>query len=136
MASPVRITRKPLPTDLKKEPILEIVETNDSDIVEQPPAAYTKSLRILGWELSAHRLPSIPHKKPRQGQRVYGLISEKFDRAVPPNRKYLGKSRRTFLIILAVICLLLFVLIVGLAVGLTVGKKGYVATKNVALQPD
>jgi hypothetical protein len=129
MASPVRIARKPLPADLKKEPTLEVVESNESDIVEQPPATYTKSLRIFYWELSARRLPAIRHKKPGHGGRVYGLFREKFDRIVPPNRKYLGKSRKTLLITLAVIFLLLFGLIVGLAVGLTFGKKGYVATK-------
>ena len=134
MASPMRIARKPLPADLK-EATLEVVESNESDIVAQPPATYTKSLRIFGWELSAHRLPAIPHKKPGHG-RVYASFFEKLDTIVPPHRKYLGKSRRTLLIILAVIFLLLIVLIVGLAVGLTVGKKGYVSTTNVTFQPD
>jgi len=130
MASPARIARKPLPADL------EVVESNESDIVEQPPAAYTKSLRIFGWELSAHRLPAILHTKPRHGQRVYASFFERFDTIVPPHRKYLGKSRKTLLIILAVIFLLLIVLIVGLAVGLTLRRKGYVSTTNVTLHPD
>jgi len=135
MASSARIARKPLPADLK-EATLEVVESNESDIVEQPPATYTKSLRIFGWELSAHRLPALPHTKPGHRQRVYASFFEKFDTIVPPHRKYLGKSRRTLLIILAVIFLLLIVLIVGLAVGLTVGRKGYVSTTNVTLQPN
>jgi len=126
MASPVRIARKPLPADLKKEPELEGEEINESDIVEQPPVTFTKSLRIFGWELSAHRLPATLHKPG-----VYASFSEKFDRIVPSNRKYFGRSRRTLLIILAVIFLVLIGLIIGLAVGLTIGKKGYDATTRI-----
>lgn len=123
MASLARIARKPLPADLK-DATLETVESNESDIVEQPLAIYAKSLRIFGWELSAHRLPAIPQRKHENRKGVYALFLEKFDRAVPSNRRYLGKSRRTFLFILAGIFLLLIGLIVGLAVGLTVGRKG------------
>jgi hypothetical protein len=124
MSSPVRIARKPLPADLKKELVLEAVQSNDSDIVEQPLATHSKSLRIFGWEFSAYRLPSTPHK-PGYGQGVFASFSEKFNRVVPPNRKYLGRSRKTLLIVLVAIFLVLIGLIVGLAVGLTIGRKGY-----------
>jgi len=134
MASSVRIARKPLPADLKKEETLEIVESNESQVVEQPPVSYTKSLRIFGWELSAHRLlPTPDEMKPGHQQGFYASFSEKFDRIVPSNRKYLGRSRRTFLIILAVVLLVIIGLVIGLAVGLTVGRKGYGATKSVTL---
>ena len=131
MASSTRIARKPLPADLKKEPALEVVEINESDVVEQSLATYTKSLRIFGWELSVHRLPITPHKNPGYGYGVYASFLDKFDRAVPPNRKYLGRSRRALLIMLAIILLVLIGLIVGLAVGLTLGRKGYGATTRI-----
>jgi len=133
MASPIRIARKPLPADLKREQVVEVVQSSDSDIVERPLATHAKSLRIFGWELSAHRLPSTP-PKPGYGQGVYTSFSEKFDRVVPSNRKYLGRSRKTFLIVLVVIFLVLFGLIIGLAVGLTVGRKGYGPTIRIIVR--
>lgn len=45
-------------------------------------------------------------------------LSDRFDRILPPHRRYLGRSRRTFLVIIAAIFLCLLALIIGLAVGL------------------
>jgi hypothetical protein len=44
---------------------------------------------------------------------------------LPPHRRYLGRSRRTLLIIVLVAFLCLLALIIGLAVGLGGGSKKY-----------
>lgn len=50
-------------------------------------------------------------------------LSDRFDRMLPPHRRYFGRSRRTILIIILVVFLCLLALIIGLAVGLTKGSK-------------
>ncbi|KAF2637876.1 hypothetical protein P280DRAFT_385472, partial [Massarina eburnea CBS 473.64] len=56
-------------------------------------------------------------------------ISARFDRVLPPHKRYLGRSRRTLLIPVGVIFLLLLGLIIGLAVGLSSKSK----TQNLPL---
>jgi hypothetical protein len=46
-------------------------------------------------------------------------LSDRFDRILPPHRRYLGLSRRTVLIALLVAFVCLLALIIGLAVGLS-----------------
>lgn len=46
-------------------------------------------------------------------------LSDRFDRMLPPHRRYLGRSRRTLIIALLVASISLLALIVGLAVGLS-----------------
>lgn len=41
------------------------------------------------------------------------------DKVVPPHRTYLGRSRKTFLLVLLVIALAILALIIGLAAGLS-----------------
>lgn len=129
MASPMRIERKPLPGDLKKEPTLESdveMDLADFEAKEQRPTSQNKSMRILGWEISAHRVDQLPQPAVgRSRKRRFAGFSEKFDKAVPPNQKYLGRSRRTFLIIVGVLLFVLIGLLVGLSVGLTIGRRGY-----------
>jgi hypothetical protein len=52
-------------------------------------------------------------------------LSDRFDRILPPHKRYLGRSRRTLLIIILVAFLCLLALIIGLAVGLGRGSKKY-----------
>lgn len=52
-------------------------------------------------------------------------LSDRFDRMLPPHRRYFGRSRRTLLIIILVAFLCLLALIIGLAVGLSGGSKKY-----------
>jgi hypothetical protein len=52
-------------------------------------------------------------------------LADRFDRVLPPHRRYLGRSRRTLLIIILVAFLCLLALIIGLAVGLGGGSKKY-----------
>ncbi|KAF2013047.1 hypothetical protein BU24DRAFT_425610 [Aaosphaeria arxii CBS 175.79] len=57
-------------------------------------------------------------------------ISDRFDRILPPHKRYLGRSRRTLLIGIGVVFLLLLGLIIGLAVGLSKKSSG---PKNIPL---
>lgn len=129
MASPMRIERKPLPGDLKKEPTLESdleLDLSDVEAKEERATVPSKSMRVLGWEITAHRAPpptSPQTSRPRTGR--FAAFHEKFDQAVPPNQKYLGRSRRTFLIVVGLILFVLICLVIGLAVGLTIGRRGY-----------
>jgi hypothetical protein len=50
-------------------------------------------------------------------------ISDRFDRVLPPHKRYFGRSRRVLLIAIGVIALLVLALIVGLAVGLSKKSK-------------
>jgi phosphotransferase system glucose/maltose/N-acetylglucosamine-specific IIC component len=50
-------------------------------------------------------------------------ISRRFDRVLPPHKRYFGRSRRVLLIAIGVIFLLLLALIIGLAVGLSKKSK-------------
>jgi hypothetical protein len=52
-------------------------------------------------------------------------LSDRFDRILPPHKRYLGRSRRTLLIVILVAFLCLLALIIGLAVGLN-GPKKYI----------
>lgn len=51
-------------------------------------------------------------------------IADRFDRILPPHRRYFGRSRHTLLIVIGIAFLCLLALIVGLAVGLS-GKSKY-----------
>jgi len=46
-------------------------------------------------------------------------LSDRFDRMMPPHKRYLGRRRRTFLIVLLVAFVCLLALVIGLAVGLS-----------------
>jgi hypothetical protein len=52
-------------------------------------------------------------------------LSDRFDRVLPPHKRYFGRSRRTLLIVILVAFLCLLALIIGLAVGLSGGSKKY-----------
>lgn len=52
-------------------------------------------------------------------------LSDRFDRMLPPHKRYFGRSRRTLLIAILVAFLCLLALIIGLAVGLSGGSKKY-----------
>ena len=50
-------------------------------------------------------------------------LKQKFDSAMPPQKKYLGMKRNIFLLALLAVILSLLALIIGLAVGLTQKSK-------------
>jgi hypothetical protein len=53
-------------------------------------------------------------------------LSDRFDRILPPHKRYYGRSRRTLLLAILALFLCLLALVVGLAVGLTRKSGGYV----------
>lgn len=81
--------------------------------VEKPPS---------DWELpeeGTSRKFRIPIARRAAGW----AIADRFDRLLPPHKRYLGRSRRTFLICVGVVFVVLLSLIIGLSVGLTRKSK-------------
>lgn len=89
-------------------------------------------------EVDTHRSAESTWDIPEEGQNkkkrnIFGAgtgatgwaLKDRFDRVLPPHRKYLGRSRRTLLIAILVAFLCLLALIIGLAVGLSGGSKKY-----------
>jgi hypothetical protein len=89
-------------------------------------------------EVDTHRSVESTWDVPEEGQskkrrNVFGVgtgatgwaLKDRFDRVLPPHRRYLGRSRRTLLIIILVAFVCLLALIIGLAVGLSGGSKKY-----------
>ncbi|KAF2748795.1 hypothetical protein M011DRAFT_466567 [Sporormia fimetaria CBS 119925] len=89
---------------------------------KEPLPAHTTSPNASDWEL-----PQEGTSKPTRrwlGTTALGwTIADRFDRVLPPHKRYLGRSRRTFVIALVALLLILLALVVGLAVGLT-NKSG------------
>ena len=79
-----------------------------------------------GWEI-----PEVGQGKRRRNRMGAGYgtgatrwaLSDRFDRMLPPHKRYFGRSRSTLLIIILVALLCLLGLIIGLAVGLSGSKK-------------
>lgn len=57
------------------------------------------------------------HAGPRKPLR--SILVSKLDTALPPHRRYVGLSRKVFLLVLVGVSLALLALIIGLAVGLS-----------------
>ncbi|KAF2188661.1 hypothetical protein K469DRAFT_703264 [Zopfia rhizophila CBS 207.26] len=83
-----------------------------------PPPTHTNNPSAPDWEV-----PKEGAQKRFRfhigGAATRWAISDRFDRFLPPHKRYLGRSRRTLLIAIAVLFVLLLGLIIGLAVGLT-----------------
>jgi hypothetical protein len=94
--------------------------------VGQPTQAHLK-------EVDTTRVAEASWDAPEDGQsrKKFGgvglgttwALSDRFDRILPPHRRYFGRSRRTLLIAILVAFLCLLALIIGLAVGLNGSKK-------------
>lgn len=98
------ITRKELP---KRE-------------VDEPTTAHLKE--IGPGDTSTWEVPEERQSKKRGlhlGAGAGWALSDRFDRVLPPHKRYLGRSRRTFLIVLLVALVCLLALVIGLAVGLS-----------------
>ncbi|KAH6611910.1 RlpA-like double-psi beta-barrel-protein domain-containing protein-containing protein [Boeremia exigua] len=68
---------------------------------------------------------NVPGEGPSKKRRIHlgagagWAVTDRFDRVLPPHKRYFGRSRRTFLIALLVTFVCLLALIIGLAVGLS-----------------
>ncbi|KAL6711039.1 hypothetical protein ACN47E_006914 [Coniothyrium glycines] len=102
--------------------------------VQEPSPAHLKEVETRntasdsGWDIPTES--KRKHMRFGAGASATGwALSDRFDRMLPPHRRYLGRSRRTFLIAVVVLFICLLALIVGLAVGLSKGTK----TQNLPL---
>jgi hypothetical protein len=81
---------------------------------EAPAASHEKAVEIPEWENAAVNGGANGAKKTNRPGRSF-----KLDSVLPAHKKYLGMSRKLFLIVLLAIFLAILALIIGLAVGLT-----------------
>jgi hypothetical protein len=88
-------------------------------------------------ELSASASWDAPEAQTKKKHSPFGAsatatgwaLSDRFDRILPPHRRYYGRSRRTLLLAILALFLCLLALVVGLAVGLTRKSGGYVLSR-------
>ncbi|PSN63786.1 hypothetical protein BS50DRAFT_576403 [Corynespora cassiicola Philippines] len=92
---------------------------------KQPLPAHTNGADNSGWDIPEEGISKRRHIHLGLGaSSTRWAIADRFDRILPPHRRYLGRSRRTFLIAIAILLLCLLALIIGLAVGLTKKNSG------------
>lgn len=92
------------------------------EALKEPLPAHTNATSGPDWDLPAGGTAS--KRRNRLGGSATGwAISDRFDRILPPHKRYLGRSRRTLLIAIAIVLLLLLGLIIGLATGLNKKSK-------------
>jgi hypothetical protein len=120
-----QIARKPLP----EKPLSEDFKKDTEDIervsteIQEPPPVHAKNFKVFGWELSAHRPTPPPYSDTTVYASAKPTMAQRFDKVLPPHRKYLGMRRKLFLIVLSVILVVLLALIIGLSVGLSSGSS-------------
>jgi hypothetical protein len=95
--------------------------------IVKPSAAHVKELDTgrgvdSSWDTAEDGQSKRKHMGVGAGATGWAL-SDRFDRMLPPHKRYFGRSRRTLLIGILVAFLCLLALIVGLAVGLNGSKK-------------
>lgn len=96
---------------------------------KQPLPAHTNGADNSGWDIPEEGISKRRHIHLGLGaSSTRWAIADRFDRILPPHRRYLGRSRRTFLIAIAILLLCLLALIIGLAVGLTKKNSGSVCS--------
>ncbi|KAF2824500.1 hypothetical protein CC86DRAFT_408578 [Ophiobolus disseminans] len=95
-----------------------------------PAPAHLKEVETAKSANSSWDIPEEGQSKRRRNHLGAGAgatrwaLSDRFDRMLPPHKRYFGRSRRTLLIIVLVVFLCLLALIIGLAAGLSGTKKG------------
>jgi hypothetical protein len=100
-------------------------------VTRKPLPAHTAGPAAPEWEAAEEG----EVKKLRFGVGAIGgsatgwAISDRFDRVLPPHKRYFGRSRRVLLIAIGVIFLLLLALIIGLAMGLS-KKSKYISSPS------
>jgi hypothetical protein len=93
-----------------------------NDLPKEPLPVHAEGRDAPDWELP-EQSTSKP-TRPRFGRRAVGwAISDRFDRILPPHKRYLGGSRRTLLIFIVALLLFILALVIGLSVGLTKKSK-------------
>jgi hypothetical protein len=101
-------------------PRKEIAEPSPAHLKEVDTARSTNS----EWDIPEEGQSKKKHNYLGAGAGATGwALSDRFNRMLPPHRRYFGRSRRTLLIVILVAFLCLLALIIGLAVGLKSSKK-------------
>ncbi|KAI8938539.1 hypothetical protein NX059_004425 [Plenodomus lindquistii] len=104
--------------------------------VGQPSPAHLKEVDARNYASPSGR--DIPEEgQQQQYNKGFGAgtgtsrwaLADRFDRMLPPHKRYLGRSRRTLLIVIGIIFLCILALIIGLAVGL----RGESKSQNLPL---
>ncbi|KAF2650401.1 hypothetical protein K491DRAFT_132004 [Lophiostoma macrostomum CBS 122681] len=90
--------------------------------LKEPLSAHTSNKNDPGWDIPDATRASQPSRFRLGGSATGWALSDRIDRLLPAHKRYLGRSRRTFLIGVAVIIIILVGLIIGLSVGLTQKK--------------
>lgn len=122
-----------IPNEQPNAPLKELPDEPSKELKGLAPAYTKDSENGSSWENPEEGATKRRHIHLGMGASTTGwAISDRFDRVLPPHKRYLGRSRRTFLIVLIVAFLCLLALIIGLAVGLTKKSSG---PKNLPL-PD
>lgn len=93
--------------------------------VEEPSPAHLKDIATNGavttWD--APKEGQSKRTRIHFGAGAGWALSDRFDRMLPPHKKYLGRSRRTFLIAVLIAFVCILALVIGLAVGLSKKSK-------------
>lgn len=106
----------------------------------EPNAAQPAPIQVPDWDDHAiKRKPVASNADPPAydtvaTQEKQSGFQAKFDSVLSPHRKYLGLTRKTFLIVAACAVLALLALIIGLAVGLTRHSSYAEHPRNTTLQ--
>lgn len=93
--------------------------------VGAPAPAHLKGVDTAKSVDSGWDIPEEGQGKGRRNHAGVGrrwALSDRFNQALPPHKRYFGRSRRTLFIIVFVALLCLLALIIGLAVGLKKSK--------------
>ena len=101
--------------------------------ITEPSPAHLKEVETARSTDSGWEVPEEGQTKRRNihlGTGARWALSDRFDRLLPPHKRYFGRTRRTLLIAILVIFLCLLALIIGLAVGL---KKNGDKPQNLPL---
>ncbi|KAF1998820.1 hypothetical protein P154DRAFT_244743 [Amniculicola lignicola CBS 123094] len=102
----------------------------EKEITRKPLPAYTTAPNAHNWEPLEEEDSTKTPRRGFVGAATTWALSDRFNRILPPHKRYLGRSRRTLLIAIGVIFVLLLALIIGLAVGL---KKKSGSSKSLPL---
>lgn len=94
-----------------------------------PSLAHLKEVNTSRTDSSGWDIPEEGQSKRKniqlgiRGNATRWAISDRFDRLLPPHKRYFGRSRRAFLIGILVILGCLLAIVIGLGVGLKKGNK-------------
>ena len=119
-----------------RAPLFLVTMSHPEASPEESLPAHSSDKHAPGWDVPEEGITTRRRSRFQFGGTTTGwALSDRFDRLLSPHKRYLGHSRRTFLIAIALVFIVLLGLIIGLSVGLTHRSKYEyvpVATKQYA----